>query len=466
MRGLAREPDRVAKTTDSKHRTRSDGTAVAAATADAALRGLLPFAWPLFASMWLVFPVGIAAGVLRTGNLSPASLLAFLASMAAYAAVYLRLVLRHPFRGGELSASERRVRTLLLMTLAALALFLALVYGDVMPRGVPYHLMFVVIAAAVALPAPRAAMAVAAVVALAGGIYAFRSGWAALASGWEFALAPFVIVGFSMILVSRLVVTVRELEAAREEIARLAVAEERLRFARDLHDLLGHSLSLIALKSTLAGRLLSVTPKTERAANEVRDVEEVARGALREVREAVAGYRRPTLDAELASARDMLDAAGIVCHVERSATDLPPRTDGVLAWAVREGATNVVRHSRARRCEIRVHQKGGKAHAEISDDGIGFSPPSDDDGGFPVASGLSGLAERVAAGRGELEAGPLPGEGRGSNGFRLRVSLPVRGGMAAPTDPPRVAPSGATLGGDTAGKTVGQADGEATGETR
>nr|MDQ3841501.1 sensor histidine kinase [Actinomycetota bacterium] len=234
------------------------------------------------------------------------------------------------------------------------------------------------------------------------------------------------LIGIGMIGVSRLVVTVRELRTAREELARLAVAEERLRFARDLHDLLGHSLSLITLKSELAGRLLPTAP--EKAATEVRDIEGVARRALREVREAVAGYRQPTLDGELEDAREMLEAAGITCRIESKVGVLPNATDAVLAWAVREGVTNVIRHSRARSCEIRVTRDGEEVRAEISDDGLGSSaerdaPPSN-------GSGLSGLAERVAASGGDLEAGSPP-----ESGFRLRVSLPLRDGTSSTAAP-------------------------------
>jgi two-component system sensor histidine kinase DesK len=217
-----------------------------------------------------------------------------------------------------------------------------------------------------------------------------------------------------MIIVSRLILTVRELRAAREEIARLAVAEERLRFARDLHDLLCHSLSSIALKSELAGRLLPAAP--DRAAVEVHDIEGVARKALREVREAVTGYRQPTLDEELAGAREMLEAAGISCETERNVGVLPNDVDAVLAWAVREGTTNVIRHSHATHCQIRLIQDGEQIHAEITDDG----PGAPSEGNETHGSGLSGLAERVAANYGKFEAGSPP-----EGGFRLRVSLPL-----------------------------------------
>jgi two-component system sensor histidine kinase DesK len=394
----------------SNNRRPTDSAGASKMATDASHRHLVLLAWPLFAVMWLVFPIASVVDMLGTG-LTPVRLLAFLASMVAYVSVYLWLVLRYPFRG-ELSPPERRVHVALLVTLAALALYLEVAFGS----GIPYQFMFVVIAAAVTLPTLPAASAVVTIMALTSGIYALRSGWDALSSTWESAVAPFAIVGFSMIIVNRLVLTVRELRAARVEITRLAVAEERLRFARDLHDLLGHSLSSITLKSELAGRLLPVAP--DKAAAEVRDIEGVARNALREVREAVAGYRQPTLDEELASAQQILEAAGIACQIERSVGVLPNDVDAVLAWTVREGTTNVIRHSHAKHCEICLMQESEEIHAEISDDGVGFSSPSDETN--VNGSGLSGLAERVAARSGKFEAKTPSG-----GGFSLRVGLPL-----------------------------------------
>ena len=375
-------------------------------------RGLVSFAWPFFAAMWLLFPLGEAIRVLRTAH-SPVQAIPFLASMAVFASVFLWLMLRYPFRGSDLTPPERRVRDGLLAALVALTLHLEFVYYD---GGIPYRFMFVLVAAAVTLPTLRAVWVVAACVVAAGGMYAVRSGWETLLSSWERAIAPFVIVGISVILVSRLVLTVRELQAAREEISRLAVSEERLRFARDLHDLLGRSLSSIALKSELAGKLLPSSP--ENAAREVRDIERLARRSLREVREAVAGYRQPTLASELEGAGEMLEAAGIELRVEDESGVLPARTEAVLAWAVREGVTNVIRHSRARHCEILLKRTDGEVHASITDDGTGYIPERV----VPAGTGLSGLEERVAsfADGGSVEAGPLP-----QGGFRLSVILPL-----------------------------------------
>src|ERR1700738_996998 len=219
-----------------------------------------------------------------------------------------------------------------------------------------------------------------------------------------------LLVGGTAVAGRLLIQAYQQLSLAREQIARLAVGEERLRFARDLHDLIGHSLSVIALKSELAGRLIKNTPGL--AAHEVEDIENVARGALREVREAVAGYRQPTLAAELAGAHEALTAAGIEYHVHQDHAPLPTAVEAVLAWTVRGGGNNVMRHSQAKRCAIRIAAKEGRATVEVVDDGRG--------GTLQPGSGLRGLRERVLERGGTLTAEPLPHEG-----FRLRVSLPL-----------------------------------------
>ena len=219
----------------------------------------------------------------------------------------------------------------------------------------------------------------------------------------------------------------RQLREAHEDLAELAITEERLRFARDLHDLLGHSLSLIVLKSELAEQLLEADRSpgdvTSHAANEVRDIKEVARRSLAEVREAVGGYRRVTLAAELAGARAALDAAAIAAVVDEAPGGLPAPVDEVLGWTVREGVTNLVRHSGASSCRIRFESERGRGRAgtgsgraavEITDNGRAAAAPV---GG----SGLAGLAERAADRGGRLQAGPRPG-----GGFRLRVELPLQ----------------------------------------
>ena len=215
-----------------------------------------------------------------------------------------------------------------------------------------------------------------------------------------------------------------KLRETRAELARMAVAEERLRIARDLHDLLGHSLSLITLKAELAGRVIGADP--DRAAKEIAELEAVARRSLGEVRAAVTSYRQPSLTAELAAARQMLTAAGMECRVQAPApVELPPETDALLAWTVREGATNVVRHSGARTVTITITAGSDEVTAEVADDGTGpaWDAGLDSGGGGSGehGSGLTGLTERARRVGAEISAG----EGRGGKGFRLLVRVPA-----------------------------------------
>ena len=235
-------------------------------------------------------------------------------------------------------------------------------------------------------------------------------------------------ISLTLFALARLGRANQELQAARRELADLAVAEERTRIARDLHDTLGHSLSVIALKSELARRVLPDDP--ERAAAEIGDVERVAREALASVRDTVSGYRQPTLAMELAGAREALTAAGIDGDVEPAPEGLPREVDAVLGWAVREGVTNVLRHSDAARARIRVIVDDRVRAVEVEDDGQGVAgaPLGAAPNGARAGTGLDGLRERAATVGGSLEAGP-----RADGGFRLRVSVPVApaGGPAA-----------------------------------
>jgi two-component system sensor histidine kinase DesK len=236
--------------------------------------------------------------------------------------------------------------------------------------------------------------------------------WLALLQ--DIVFVPVIIFIMRSVLWS--ITTSWELRAAREEIARLAVVNERLRIARDLHDLLGHNLSLIALKSELAGRLLSFAP--ERARSEIHDIETVARTTLQEVREAVSSYRQPTLASELHAAQELLSAAGITYYNESSGVmldDLPTGIEAALSWTIREGVTNVIKHSRARHCWIKLKREGQQVSVEINDDGTAADTPSTSTG-----NGLRGLRERVAALGGSLEARSHMG-----GGFSLRVSIPL-----------------------------------------
>jgi two-component system sensor histidine kinase DesK len=194
------------------------------------------------------------------------------------------------------------------------------------------------------------------------------------------------------------------LAEARAELASLAAEQERFRIARDLHDLLGHSLTTITVKAGLAARIGQADQA--RAIQEMTEVEALARQALAEVRAAVASYREVTLAGELATGRQLLRAAGITADLPRAVDDVDPAHRELFGWVVREGLTNIVRHSRARSCAVRL----SPSSIEITDDGIGS--------GAPPGNGLTGLRERVAAVGGSIEAGP----GHPA-GWRLRVRL-------------------------------------------
>jgi two-component system sensor histidine kinase DesK len=355
---------------------------------------------------WRVFGIALGLGwfAVPIGNLlssHPTPLRAALAIAGGvlFATLYLSGLVR---RGGLLG---QRTGLLGLGGLALIAVVLTL--ADRPSWAMLF--VFTAVAAGVRLPPREGAAAVLGCSVLAAGLTAIdgAGGGAVLSIG-----ATTLALGFMMMSFGRLIRSNAELMAARAEVARLAVAGERERFARDLHDLLGHSLSVIALKAELAGRLLPHQPRE--AATHVGELEGVAREALAEVREAVSGYRRPTLGGELAAARMALEAAGIETRVQAAGTALPPEVEAVLAWTVREGTTNVIRHSGARRCAIAIGPDEAGASAEIVDDGRGHD--GDGDGGH----GLAGLRERAARLAGRVEAGARP-----EGGFRLRVTVPL-----------------------------------------
>jgi two-component system sensor histidine kinase DesK len=236
-------------------------------------------------------------------------------------------------------------------------------------------------------------------------------------SGLLFLPVICLLTGFAMQGTGHLVALNRELQEAREELARNAVAEERMRFARDLHDLLGHSLSLIALKSELARRLAEADPP--RAAAEMSDVEQTARRALAEVRDAVSGYRQVSCAQALAEARAALTGAGIAVRLPEAVPALPGVVDAALGWVVREATTNVLRHSGAGRVTVELTEDGVRAVLTVTDDGAGRSKRLTVLGG-PSGSGLAGLRERVGALGGELVAGPADG-----GGYRVRAAVPL-----------------------------------------
>ncbi|GAA4504230.1 sensor histidine kinase [Actinoallomurus oryzae] len=219
-----------------------------------------------------------------------------------------------------------------------------------------------------------------------------------------------LISGFIVSIILLLFGAIRELRETREELARTAVSEERLRFARDLHDLLGHTLSVMVIKAQAVRKLIPRDPGL--AADQAADIETIGRDALRQVRLAVSGYRGRGLAAEIDGARTALRDAGIEPTVRQEGTPLPEETGSLLGWAVREGVTNVIRHSGAATCEISVHRGAGTAVLSIRDDGRGGSPVP--------GNGLRGLTERVSGAGGRLHAGPDE-----LGGYVLTVTVPL-----------------------------------------
>ena len=183
------------------------------------------------------------------------------------------------------------------------------------------------------------------------------------------------------------------LRLTQDEVERLAKTAERERIARDLHDVLGHTLSVIALKSELAGKLVERDP--ERAGAEIREVERISREALREVRSAIAGYRSEGLQAELARARLALESSGIKLEYFVQPVEPGPARETVLALALREAVTNVIRHSGAKTCRISLQQEDGEVVLKVRDDGRG--------GASPFGIGLSSMRERVEGLGGRME---------------------------------------------------------------
>ena len=415
------------------------------------VRAVAAIVWLAF----IVFPLGDAIG--KSGT--PLERVLVIAGALVFVSCYVILVLH--WRGHPRTPMPLLLFAIMLAVSAALTISQASGWG----------FLFTYCAACAALVTAAGFPAVVVCAVLAGVCSAIGGANAGTVVSY---IASSAGIGTLMLVMRDLRVRNMELNEARAELADMAVAEERERFARDLHDLLGHSLSVIALKAELAGRLLADGPPA--AAKEVGELEQVARTALGEVRDAVSGYHQPTLDGELAGARMALSAAGIQADVQESRVSLDPAVEAVLAWTVREGATNVIRHSGARHCTFRVSASLTDAGVEVIDDGHGVggdgkggangngaTAPGDgavaasgafvptgavaregngagESGGAGVPSrpvapngagnaggggvrgghGIAGLTERAALLNGWIEAGSLAG-----GGYRLAVTVPV-----------------------------------------
>jgi two-component system sensor histidine kinase DesK len=231
-------------------------------------------------------------------------------------------------------------------------------------------------------------------------------------SGWELfwaAVFPMFIGAGNIFFAERNRMN-RKLRKANEEIENLAKVAERERIARDLHDVLGHTLSVITLKSELAGKLIERDP--QRAGKEIREVEQISRQALSDVRDAIRGYRSQGLVAELAQAKTTLETAGLTVQCDAATTvTLPAVQESVLSLAVREAVTNVMRHAQARTCRMRLEQQNGSCRLEIQDDGCGCANGE--------GNGLRGMRERV-----EMLGGTLHRSTEA--GTTLTITLPLK----------------------------------------
>ena len=341
--------------------------------------GWTPYAWLIY-----IVPFAISPVYMRHANW-PLYIAATLAFMALY------------FRG-----HWARGRELVLVAAATAALGIAFV-----PNSPAAGAMFIYAAGMVALlEPPRRAVTGVLVIALIATIEAAFLRRDIFNSAWPVVFT--LLVGGINIHYAQVGRSNARLRLAHEEIEHLAKVAERERIARDLHDLLGHTLSLVILKSELASKLSDRDPA--RARDEIRDVERIARDALTEVRAAVSGYRAGGLAAEVQHARTVLASAGIAVDAQITKTHLPPAQEAVLCLALREAITNIVRHAGARNCEIHVNTSPSGCMMTVTDDGRG--------GTAPFGSGLSGMRERV-----EFLGGSVTRDGR--RGTKLTVTLPV-----------------------------------------
>lgn len=366
-------------------------------------------------------------------EMGPGPFAAVVVLVLAHLALQVRLSLTAPYLGAP--GPTRRLLVLYLGVCSALlAAGLALFAADRLePEDFGPFLIWVLMFAAgpllLALPPRRGGAVLGALCAgalLAAAVVGPRGQWLVITTLATAVCAPFM--GFTYRASAWGVKLVDELDAARAVQARLAVAEERLRFGRDLHDVLGRNLSVMALKSELAVQLAQ--RGRPEAADQMAEVQRVAQESQREIRAVVRGYRAADLHAELAGARAVLRAAGVDCEVDEAdltapgaREEVPEEVRSALAWVVREGTTNVLRHADARVCTVSLRAGPGRVELTMDNDGAAGAEP-----GTPAdGAGLAGLRERLAAVGGTLSA-----EHRGGGGFRLaaRIDLEPRNGVA------------------------------------
>ena len=335
------------------------------------------------------------------------------AGPAEWLAVGLLIAAFLPLYRTALRTRDQGRTVVLLVALVLLALL-----GSLVNTGASVFLVYAAALAGRLEPVRRAVWVIAALAGVNGIIYLTSTvplPWRVVLVAPEFVFT--LVVGATSIFDNERGRAERRLRRADEEIERLAIIAERERIARDLHDLLGHTLSVIVLKSELAGRMITIDHG--RAQLEIQDIERTARTALTEVRAAVAGYRAKGIGGELANARSTLAAAGIDTELHADLPELAAEQESALALAVRESVTNVLRHAQAERVTIRLHGTDDGVVLEVSDDGRGSDAPE--------GAGLAGMRERVCALGGQVTR---TARSDVSSGTLLRVTLPRASGSS------------------------------------
>jgi two-component system sensor histidine kinase DesK len=328
---------------------------------------------PLFASIWLFFLLNpLLEGWQRRDEI--AGVVGIVATLA-FAATYMTLWVQ--VRSDRMRLVDNPSTRFAVGYLGALVVLGAVMVAALGEQGMT-SAVYLAVGCVMVLPTRAAAPIVGVLIAVSLALSALEDWGSQIGLAFAVMAASVAVLGMRTVM-RRNIALLR----AEQENASLAVENERSRFARDLHDILGHSLTVITVKAELAQRLLDVDP--ERARSEIADLERLSRDALSDVRRAVEGYRELTLPGELARARVALAAAEIEAHLPTAADEVPSELRELFAWTVREGVTNVIRHSGARACEVRLTPTS----AEVIDDGTG----GDANGS---GSGLAGLRERAA----------------------------------------------------------------------
>jgi two-component system sensor histidine kinase DesK len=371
--------------------------------ADQRERGSRPYAAPGFDGRRWQWGAGVFLVYLAyplsdlVAHHGPGTVVVGLLLLALFVVLYLRVVPRVAFHPD--SALARRT--------AAAMVVIAVVYCVVCGRGGTTFATYLAVSTVFLLPAVASVPIVLALAALAVFVPQHVPSWGLHGPQWG-AGVPAILIGTAMLGLRSKAASDIRVRRAEDQVALMAAEQERLRIARDLHDLLGHALTTVTVKAELASRLAGRDP--DRAAREMAQVAELARQGLSDVRAAVAGYREVSLATELAVAREVLTAAGIRAELPPATEDVPGELRELFGWVVREGVTNAVRHSRAQRVRVTMSARS----IEVADDGVGPGP----DGS--TGNGLRGLVERVAVLGGRVETGPA-----GQRGFRLLVEVPV-----------------------------------------